>query len=303
MKWLAFLCLAAVLSVAQGCGRGSDKGVRTPLPTDGYRALPVVNLQADVTASDRRNARAFWDVYRRASAARQSAQWQDAVTLYRQAIELNPTHWDSLYYLGNSLSELGLFDEALVAYRKLAASDRQAARAFSALGALYATPAAGKLFDLAEAERMYAKAQRSNGDESGSVLRLGEVTLAAGKWAAAADYLEAAGRTNFKSVTARYLQGYLAWRSGDRPRAADKFRAAIQLTKDQSPPKGVLGEGDTKLPAQRAMVRPGSRFLFEELTTDLWTNHDTSAGRMNASYRKVDSFLASLTKRGAIARR
>lgn len=304
IRSLTVMALVAVVGCATGCGRGSSAA-----PTDsqyvsaGYRPLPAAPAYASGQQADHVRVVEFWQIYQRATRAKQEGQWETAVTEYRKALALDPSHWDSLYYLGNSLCELGRYPEALEAYQKLAASDQVAARAYSALGALRSNPAAGKLFDLAEAERMYEKARGSNGDESGSVLRLGEVTLAAGKWSQAAEYLAAAARTNFKSVNAPFLQGYLAWRSGDRRKAESQFAAAVALTREQKPPRGVLGEGDTKLPAYRAMVRPGSRSLFDGLTAALWLNRDTSPQRVEQAYREVDRFVATLKGRAAVARR
>jgi tetratricopeptide (TPR) repeat protein len=259
----------------------------------GYRALPETSSVA-LSEADRGRIREFWKVYERATQKKQAGQWAQAERDYRNALELNPGHWDSLYYLGNARMELGRYAEAEQAYLKLAEADSQAARAYSALGALYSDPKAGSMFDLKKAEREYTRAWRANADESGSVLRLGEVALAAGQNAKAKEYLEAAGRTNFKSVNASFLLGYLAWESNDSVHAMEQFRQAIALTKENKPPGGVLGEGDTRLPDNRALTLPGQRGLFDALIATLWIDKDTSQDHASRLYRQVRDLIEQL---------
>jgi len=250
--------------------------------------------KAAASDADRERVRQFWAVYKAATAEKQAGRWEKAIEGYRKAVELNPTHWDAYYYLGNALMETGRFREAEQAYLRLAKSDPQAARAYSALGALYSDPRAGTLFDLKKADREYHRAWRNNADESGSVLRLGEVAVAAGDFQKAREHLEAAGRTNFKSVSARFLLGYIAWKEGDLERARTLFRSAAKLTEVQKPPGGVLGEGDTKLPGYRAMVRPGQRGLFDGFIRQLWADRDGSPERMARLYKEVEHYIAAL---------
>ncbi|HZP82687.1 MAG TPA: tetratricopeptide repeat protein [Chthonomonadaceae bacterium] len=279
---------------------GPSSAGRQLAPAAPQRAMGIATTGANpapLSAAERERIQAFWAVYQRAGREKQARQWALAARDYRKALELKPGHWDALYYLGNVSMEMRRYDEAARAYRQLVASDSQAARAYTALGALYSNPNAGPLFDLAQAEREYALARRANADESGSVLRLGEVALAAGKTAQAQEYLEAAGRTNFRSVSARFLLGYLAWQAGDRGHARTLFRQGIALTSAQKPPAGVLGEGDTHLQGYRAMVLPGQHGLFDVFVAELWRNKDTSDARMNRLYTRMSRFLGELPRR------
>lgn len=259
--------------------------------------------ETGLSSAERHRIATFWSVYRQATAEKKAGQWDAAVREYRMALDLDPSHWDALYYLGNCLVELKRYPEAQRAYTRLAASDNVAARAHSALGALYSRPDAGQLFDLRKAAREYELAQHANADESGSVLRLGEVALAAGDLNTASEYLNAAGRTNFKSVNAAFLLGYVAWSKGDTKQAISQFRAAAALTKAQKPPAGVLGEGDTKLAGHQAMTLPGQRGLFDGFVGKLWSNRDAAPGRMDSLYAEVKSYLASIKGVGTLASR
>jgi tetratricopeptide (TPR) repeat protein len=300
-----FLFLIAALAVIAVSVMALKKTGRPPAEPDRFAAPIPTGVGSDGAAAtrrplseaDRQRIRAFWAIYQQATEEKQARQWEEAARDYRKALELDPQHWDSLYYLGNALMELRRYEEAERAYARLAASDPQAARAYSALGALYSNPNATGLFDLRKAEQEYTRAWRANADESGSVLRLGEVAVAAGEMARAQEYLQAAGRTNFKSVSAHFLQGYLAWKAGQRERARTLFARSIELTKVSKPPAGVLGEGDTRLPGYQAMVLPGQRGLFDGFIAELWKNHDTGDARLNGLYKRVDGFIRSLPSR------
>lgn len=266
----------------------ADYATEAPLSGTGGAAL---------SAESRQRIKAFWAIYQQATEERQKGQWKAAARDYQKALALQPDHWDSLYYLGAALMEQKQYAAAEQAYLRLAAFDSQAARAYSALGALYANPNAGRLFDLKQAAREYERARRANADESGSVLRLGEVALASGEIARAQEYLQAAGRTNFKSVNAPFLLGYIAWETGDRSSALALYRQAITQTKVQKPPAGVLGEGDTKLPGYQAMVLPGQRGMFDAFVAALWQDKDVNTAKMERHYRRVRAFLRSLPRR------
>lgn len=298
-RWgvLALVVMAAVVGITGIVrrGRSSRSGVE-PGPTPGAMGRPL-------SEAHRQRILQFWAVYQRASEARQAHRWQDAVAGYREALALQPDHWDSLYYLGTVLMELKRYPEAEEAFKHLAASEHTAARGYSALGELYSNPNAGALFDLRRAAKEYELARQNNADESGSVLRLGEVALAQGNGTRAADYLAAASRTNFKSVEAFFLRGYLAWQSGHREQAARFYRHALELTLVQKPPKGVLGEGDTKLAGHAAMVLPGQHGLFDGFVAQLWRRRDPSQAAMDAAYRRLEAFIAGLPKAGRIERR
>ncbi|MGC8668537.1 MAG: tetratricopeptide repeat protein [Chthonomonadales bacterium] len=267
--------------------------------TPGTYAAASGSASIPISEAHRRRVLEFWSVYQQASDARQARRWSEAAAGYRKALALQPDHWDSLYYLGTVLMELKRYTEAEEAFRHLAVSEHTAARGHSALAELYSNPNAGALFDLRRAAAEYELARRNNADESGSVLRLGEVALALGDLPRAADYLSAAARTNFKSVGAFFLRGYIAWQSGDRAGAEALYRHALELTRVQKPPKGVLGEGDTKLAGHVAMVLPGQHGLFDQFVAQLWKNRDASEAAMEGAYTRLKIFIASLPKKHA----
>lgn len=272
-------------SVASSANAGTD----VPLP-------PGATGPMSLARADGETSREFWVVFSRATQEKQAGRWDAAAREYRRALALDPTHWDALYYLGNCLIEQGRFQDAYEAYRRLSKSDAQAARAYSALGSVHSNPRAGALFDLEKAEFEYTRAARANGDETGSILRLGEVAVATGKIDRAREYLSAVSRTNAKSVSARFLLGYLAWQEGDRSEAIALLREAAQLKKVQKPPVEASGEGDTKLPGHQAMTAPGSRGMFDGFTAGLRADQPIGDAYVDSLYRRVREFIANLPK-------
>jgi tetratricopeptide (TPR) repeat protein len=119
--------------------------------------------------------------------------------------------------------------------------------------------------DLAEAERHLRRAHEINGEETGPVVRLGEIALVAGRSAEAREWFESALRTNPKSVEAAFLGGYLGWDEGREP--APLVRRVREAAKLEAPVKGVLSEGDRR-DSQRAaappLASPLGRLLFGE---------------------------------------
>jgi tetratricopeptide (TPR) repeat protein len=216
-------------------------------------------------ADPRREAvKAFWAKLHAASDARLRSGCAGAVALYEEALALDPRHEDALYYLGQCQREAGRPADARAAFERLAAVNPASARGHLALGALLASPDPAEPMDLAAAELHLRRAHEINGEETGPVVRLGEVLLVSGRPAEAREWLEAALRTNPKSVEAAFLAGLVAWGEGadDVARLARRIRDAA---KTDAPVKGVLGEGD-RLDAKRTaappLVSPLGRLLF-----------------------------------------
>ena len=93
------------------------------------------------------------------------------------------------------------------------------------------------------------------------MVRLGEVLIVRGDLEQAREWLEAATRTNPKSVEAAFLSGYLRQQQGDAGGARAYYRKAIRAAQTEAPVKGVLSEGDRKavtavVPATRLAAPP-----------------------------------------------
>jgi len=192
---------------------------------------------------------AFWERYRKATAHRLGGECSPAVEAYEAALLHDPEHEDTLYYLGQCRRELGRRDAAERALLRLIALRPESARGHVALGALYASSGEGEeehRANLSAAERHLRRAHALNAEETGPLVRLGEVRLLQGDRSEAASLLNAALASNPKSIEAAFLLGYLAWEGNDLDGAQRYCEAALRAGRSDAPIEGVLGEGDLK---------------------------------------------------------
>jgi len=220
--------------------------------------LPMLGVGCRETANNRQRtgddaSRAavlqFWEALNRATEARRAGDYAAAARAYEEALAVDPRHEDALYYLGNCRREEGKQTEARDAFARLTAVNPHSSRGHVALGAILVSPVDGSAPDLRAAERNFRRAHDINKEETGSMLRLGEVLLVRGDLAGADHWFRAALKTNPKSVEAAFLIGYLRWQAGDRAAALEAYARAIRAATADAPVKGVLGEGDRKAAA------------------------------------------------------
>lgn len=197
------------------------------------------------TAQDGR-VREFWDAYRRASDSRVAGDVSSAAESYTRALALNPEHEDALYYLGNMYLELGRYREAETTWERLVQVNPRSSRAHSRLGDLHFCLEPGAPVDVTRAEAEFRRALDINREETGPLLRLGEIALVRGDFDEARYYLDAVIGANSGSVDAHVLRGYVAWREGEVPQAAARYARAVELARPPEPPAGASNEGDTK---------------------------------------------------------
>ena len=218
-------------------------------------------------APDRASVLRFWESYHEATALRTRGDFAAAERAYERALALDPRHEDSLYYLGHCRREIGQPAGALEALTRLVGVNPSSARGHLALGALLAPADVSLPLDLGGAEEHFRRAHAINGEETGSMVRLGEIAIVRGDAARARSWLESALRTNPRSVEAAFLLGYLDWQARDRAGALANCRRAIEAGTVQAPVKGVLGEGDRK--AAPPLASPMGKTLFSALSDPL----------------------------------
>jgi tetratricopeptide (TPR) repeat protein len=253
------------------------------------------------TMGARAGIREFWEIYRAATGHRMAGRIGAARDAYRRALELNPRHEDALYYLGNMELELGDYDEALSAWARLVQVNPGSARAHSRLGDLYACTDSGAPRDFAKAEAEFRRALELNREETGPLLRLGEVALMRGNLAGATSFLNAVVGSHSRSVEAHFLKGYVAWKQAQPDSAAALFRKAVALARPAQPIQHLPGEGDTKRGLAPAVARTSRCRVFEAQIERLSSVDSGSLStQMNELYRQLDSRLAQLAARAPL---
>ncbi len=270
----------ALISVATGM-----------LACDGGKDLPVSDPegQSEVSQERKTTIRRFWEVYRKAGDKNQGGAWKEAAVLYREALALDPGHEDTLYYLGNVLFELRNYDEAIAAWQKLAKVNPLSTRAYIQLGSVYSCSAPDAPFDLILAEQAFSQAMALNKEETGPLLKLGEVFLLSGRKHRALNHFEMAVRSNFRSVEAYYLIGYLKWLDRERDAALEALEQAVRFSTEQ--PIG-MGEGDTKSKGFKPILSGGvsvkSFFAPHWMALETWSEEKVTLSQMAEEYRKLD---------------
>jgi tetratricopeptide (TPR) repeat protein len=246
---------------------------------------------ASPETTDRELVMEFWQAYRTATQYRTAGSIQEAAAEYGRALELNPDHEDALYYAGSMHFELGQFHEAEEAWRHLTQVNPGGSRGYSRLGDLYFCFEQRDFFDPASAQELFERALEINSEETGPLLRLGQIALVRGDAKRAAEYLDAVTASNFKSVPAYFFKGHLAWRSGDFAEAERQFRLATLHDQPVEPVEGVLSEGDTRS-GKAILAAMGQCQSFNAFAAGLPDPDDPDLqSKMRQRYSELTAFL------------
>lgn len=136
--------------------------------------------QPELSEERKAEIRSFWKAYRRATELRGKGEWERAADEYRRALAVDDEHEDALYYLGNVLFELNEYEEAVTTWRRLTEVNPMSTRAYIQLGSVYSCGADGAPLDLEVADKEFRRALAINKEETGPILKLGEVSLLKG---------------------------------------------------------------------------------------------------------------------------
>lgn len=245
--------------------------------------------------STRLRVSAFWQAYRRATDQRVAGRMAEARAAYRQALALDPHHEDALYYLGNVELELGHYQEAGSAWERLLALNPSSARTHSRLGDLYACLEPGAPTDLDRAEAEFRRAAALNREETGPLLRLGEVALVRGRVASAIAYFDTVIGFHAGSAEAHFLKGFALWQQGQPALAATPFREAVAAAHLLRSVPSQPGEGDTRR-GRAPAIGGSSRCHVFGASIERLSGVDSASlsSRMPEFYRRLDAQLARL---------
>jgi tetratricopeptide (TPR) repeat protein len=260
-----------------------------------FESSNVENEQGDDEKKivEKEKIQRFWKIYRQAREHRIAGRLKEAAEDYQTALVLNDQHEDALYYLGNVSLELGRFKDAEKAWKRLVEVNPNSARAHFQLGDLYLCLEREEFFNVASAEAEFRQALEINREETGALLRLGQIALIRGNLSEAGRYFDAVTASNYQSVEAHFLKGYIAWKKGNWQKALALLGKAVKYSRPSKPVKGVLGEGDTKSGRPLSLSeRTHCRPLFYTHVKDLSGLDESSLSQqMEGRYQKVDAFL------------
>ncbi len=227
---------------------------------------------------------AFWDAYNGARAAILKGDFAASIAAYRKALELDPRHEDCRYALGNLLLERGDRAEAKAEFEALLKIQPRSQRGHGALGDLLADPASGPLRDLAAARRNYELAGEIYTEETGWVVRSGEVALATGDAASAERTFRKVLISNPHSFQALYFLGYLASRqkrnAEEGRRRFDAAFAALGPQASPAPGEGDVRKAEKALPSRGAFAGHWAYLAQGKVRReDAWLDLDRRIGR------------------------
>ncbi|MFQ5689258.1 MAG: FG-GAP-like repeat-containing protein [Gemmatimonadota bacterium] len=287
-----------ILEIAEGRPARVASGVGGGRSADS--AGSSVSSRGSLEARER--TRRFWQRYREASRARIAGDLETAAREYAAALTLDSTHEDALYYLGNVELERGDFRAAAEAWERLEALDPGSARVHFQLGRLHACPSHPEGLDLERAEREFRRAREINSEETGPLLRLGQVALLRGDLEEATEELDAVTSVNEQSVDALYLKGYIAWKRGRNTESIALFRKAIDGARSvvtARPPAGGAERADSvrraargrgpcgALDVDRAALAAVDKANVESAAMQSYRNLDAELMRVRRGTRRV----------------
>ncbi len=252
---------------------------------------------AGLAVTERERIQQFWQLYRGATRHRIAGEFEAAIADYSQALTLNGKHEDTLYYLGNMYWELGSFRAAETAWKRLVQINPGSPRGHLRLGDLYLCFANKAHFNIDAAEREYERAFDINREETGSLLRLGQLALIKGSLGEAQGYLEAVLGTNARSVEAQFLSGYIAWKQGSPAEAGALFGLAAQYSQSTDSTQDELGEGATKSGQPLTVSRRSDCRIFQQYMGNLaQLQPPIPADLVAHRYQELDALLERIRK-------
>ncbi len=196
----------------------------------------------------------FWATYRRATDARTDGRYEEAVDLYRKALDRRPGHRDARFYLGESLLQSGRLEAAGRQWERLRKEAPESARVRGQLGGLSLCSEHSAQHDLARAKQHFRAVARIHGEyDAEPSVRIAQILAVQDSLSRVEESLDViSGRTEVPTDGA-FLRGYVAWREGrSQPATVNLARSRQTLVADTA--DGGLTSGFRVPPAYRNEV-------------------------------------------------
>jgi Flp pilus assembly protein TadD len=216
-------------------------------------ALRQRGAEEDPTDSSSERAeriRRFWKAYRQGAEARTGGDYESASSFFREALEIDPKHEDSLFYLAISLEESGRYLEAAEVLRRLTTVNPESGRGWSQLGSVLARRAPGNLPNPEAAATAFLRAEEINQEHSGPFLSRGALALDLGNLSEASRLFRIA--SDMSSPEGAFLAGLVAFLEGKDGDAVRSFTRVLESSAREKAitGRGVASEGDVELSAK-----------------------------------------------------
>ncbi|MBI2818375.1 MAG: VCBS repeat-containing protein [Acidobacteria bacterium] len=231
----------------------------------------VTDLRSDAADTEKQRIRKFWTLYNQANADRTSGNLESAVAGFRECLELDSKHENSLYNLGTSLAELGDYRQAAATFQRLIEVNPASNRAYSELGNTLALLAPGALVDFQAARGAFERSVQINPEQAGPFLQLGKLEFNQGDLEAALEHFRVAA--GFQSPDGNFLAGYALFSKGKYSEALEFFRNVLQIHVHEKAiaRRGVRSEGDI-LPVAGRPMSPLEKASLKSLLFLYWSS-------------------------------
>jgi len=247
---------------------------------------------SEASIEERQRIVQFWELHRKATRLRLDARSDEAIAAYEDALRLNDSHEDALYYLANLYLNAGRFSEADRTLTRLTSAHPESARGFLRRGELHLCFADPAPLDPKAAAASFQRALALNSEETGPMLRLAQAALLQGRLDTTQSWLEAIVGTHPSSIEANFLMGFLDWMEGDTSSARLRYRNTLDLI-EAHPNDPVVGEGDRKT---GGAIKPGEQptcpLMLSLLDVPL---SDEDGSQAAAAFEHADAVLRALS--------
>lgn len=190
--------------------------------------------------------RNFWTAFRQANQNRIAGDFNAAAKGYRAALEFDPKHEESLYYLGVAQEETGDYTDAAAAYERLIEINPSSGRGLTQLAALLASVAPGAPTDFLRARELLERAIKLNPEQAGPFLQLGKLSLTVGETDQALEHFQIAARAG--SPEGHSWAGVALFLDDKREQASAEFKKVLEIRRRERKISGtgIAAEGDIR---------------------------------------------------------
>jgi len=261
----------------------------------------AADVWSDEKSEEKRRVVRFWQLHREAGVYRTEGNFERAIPLYEAALTLDEQHEDALYFLGNSYLEVDRFLDAERVLKQLVEAHPTSSRGHSRRGDVHLCFDDAGVFAPDVAKSSFLSAVEINKEETGPMLRLGQVALVEHQPDDARRWLEGVIGTNATSIEAHYLLGYVDWIEGRAGRAGELYTRAVELADEVAARDTVsareTGKGGARLSLGEQITCPTMLDLIGDIATSespakegvrIQTSYDRITRRLHRLRRSAD---------------